>query len=159
YDLLAQPLRRATLERADRTGHMVVSQPLHLVGVDPAYARGVLLVAPVTRDGAPKSPPEGYVMAVISMQQLLADGLPEDNQDFLSVRILDLSTDDRHEVLYESANKAGASDLSATQLLRMADHDYQVDIQPSEAFLQANHSPISSLVVLGALLSVLLSAL
>jgi hypothetical protein len=31
----------------------------------------------------------------------------------------------------------------------MADHDYQVDIQPSEAFLQANHSSISSLVVLG----------
>ncbi|WP_095138650.1 diguanylate cyclase [Pseudomonas sp. Irchel s3a10] len=159
YDLLAQPLRRATLERADRTGHMVVSQPLHLVGIDPAYARGVLLLAPVTREGAPNGPPHGYVMAVISMQQLLADGLPEEHQDFLSVRILDLSTEDQHEVLYESANKAGASDLSATRLVRMADHDYQVDIQPSEAFLQANHSSISSLVVLGALLSVLLSAL
>jgi PAS domain S-box-containing protein len=71
-------LRRATLERADRSGHMAVSQPLHLVGIDPAYARGVLLLAPVTEEGAAKGSAQGYVMAVISMQQLLADGLPEE---------------------------------------------------------------------------------
>ena len=47
YDLLAQPLRRATLERADQLRGMAVSQPMHLVSIEPAYARGVLLVAPV----------------------------------------------------------------------------------------------------------------
>ena len=98
-------------------------------------------------------------MAVISMRQLLADGLPEAGRDYLSVRILDLSTDDQHEVLFESPNAPAASELSATRLLRLADHDYQVDIQPSEAFLQANHSSVTSLVVLGGLLSLLLSAL
>ncbi|WP_223484680.1 diguanylate cyclase [Pseudomonas sp. A-RE-19] len=159
YDLLAQPLRRATLERANRNGRMVVSQPLHLVGIEPAYSRGVLLVAPVSRQQIPSAAPDGYVMAVISMRQLLADGLPEENHDSLSVRILDLSTDDQHEVLYESNNTAGASDLSATRLLRLADHDYQVDMRPSAAFLQANHSSVASLVVLGGLLSLLLSVL
>ena len=59
----------------------------------------------------------------------------------------------------ESTNTPAASELSATRLLRLADHDYQVDIQPSEAFLQANHSSVTSLVVLGGLLSLLLSAL
>jgi len=157
YDLLAQPLRRSTLERADRTGRMVVSQPLHLVGIEPAYSRGVLLVAPVSRQQLPGTTPAGYVMAVISMRQLLADGLPEENHDSLSVRILDLSTDDQHEVLYESTNPAGASDLSSTRLLRLADHDYQVDMRPSAAFLQANHSSVTSQVVLGGLLSLLLS--
>ncbi|WP_018925273.1 sensor domain-containing diguanylate cyclase [Pseudomonas umsongensis] len=157
YDLLAQPLRRSTLERADRTGGMVVSQPLHLVGIEPAYSRGVLLVAPVSRQQLPGTTPAGYVMAVISMRQLLADGLPEENHDSLSVRILDLSTDDQHEVLYESTNPAGASDLSSTRLLRLADHDYQVDMRPSAAFLQANHSSVTSQVVLGGLLSLLLS--
>src|SRR3989344_1318390 len=44
YDLLAQPLRRATLERADQHQGMAVSQPMHLVNIEPAYARGVLLV-------------------------------------------------------------------------------------------------------------------
>lgn len=162
YDLLAQPLRRATLERADARGGMAVSQPMHLVNVEPAYARGVLLVAPVLpREGlqTPTTKSFGYVMAVISMRQLLADGLPEAGRDYLTVRILDLSTNDQHEVLYESAKPPAVSDLSASRLLRLADHDYQVDIQPSEAFVQANHSSASSLVVLGGLLSLLLSAL
>ncbi|MBK5417448.1 sensor domain-containing diguanylate cyclase [Pseudomonas sp. TH31] len=162
YDLLAQPLRRAALERADARAGMAVSQPMHLVNVEPAYARGVLLVTPVLRrDSLAETAikPFGYVMAVISMRQLLADGLPEVGHDYLSVRILDMSTNDQHEVLYESANPPATSDLSASRLLRMADHDYQVDIQPSEAFVQANHSSVSSLVVAGGLLSLLLSAL
>ncbi|MEO4017172.1 sensor domain-containing diguanylate cyclase [Pseudomonas rossensis] len=162
YDLWAQPLRRATLERADQHGGMAVSQPMHLVSIEPAYARGVLLVAPVLLRNSPATAgvkSYGYVMAVISMHQLLADGLPEAGRDYLSVRILDLSTDDQHEVLYESPNTPAPSELSATQLLRLADHDYQVDIQPSDAFLRANHSSVTTLVVLGGLLSLLLSAL
>ena len=159
YDLLAQALRRSTLERADRIGRMAVSQPLNLVGIEPAYSRGVLLVAPVNRQNLPNTTPAGYVMAVISMRQLLGDGLPEENHDSLSVRILDVSSDDQHEVLYESTNTAGASDLSSTRLLRLADHDYQVDMRPSAAFLNANHSSVASLVVLGGLLSLLLSVL
>ncbi|WCM49964.1 diguanylate cyclase [Pseudomonas sp. WJP1] len=162
YDLLAQPLRRATLERADRHQGMAVSQPMHLVNIEPAYARGVLLVAPVMLRGSvggATGKPFGYVMAVISMRQLLADGLPEAGRDYLSVRILDLSTDEQHEVLFESPNAPASSDLSATRLLRLADHDYQVDIRPSAAFLKANHSSVTTLVVLGGLLSVLLSAL
>ncbi|VVO38523.1 diguanylate cyclase [Pseudomonas fluorescens] len=162
YDLLAQPSRRATLERADASGGMAVSPPLHLINIEPAYARGVLLLMPVmsrNSPGAAAGKPYGYVMAVISMHQLLADGLPEADRDYLSVRILDLSTDDQHEVLFESVNKPAASELSASRLLRMADRDYQVDILPSEAFLDANHSSVTSLVVLGGLLSVLLSAL
>lgn len=157
YDLLAQPLRRSTLERADQLRGLAVSQPMHLVGIEPAYARGVLLVAPVLRKGESRS--YGYVMAVISMRQLLADGLPDAFHDYLSVRILDLSTNDQHEVLFESTNEPAPSDLSATRLVRMADHDYQVDILPSEAFMQANHSAVGSVVVLGGLLSLLLSAL
>ncbi|CRL47908.1 CHASE domain protein [Pseudomonas sp. URMO17WK12:I11] len=162
YDLLAQPMRRATLERADKLGTMAVSQPMHLVSIEPAYARGVLLVAPVmprNSSSAAGVKPSGYVMAVISMRQLLADGLPDANYDYLSVRILDLSIDEQHEVLYESFNSPAASDLSASRLLRLADHDYQVDITPSEAFIKANHSSAMPLMVLGGLLSLLLSAL
>ncbi|NUT77273.1 diguanylate cyclase [Pseudomonas sp. C1C7] len=162
YDLLAQPLRRATLERADAHGRMAVSQPMHLVSIEPAYARGVLLVAPVRQRNDPQAAtdkPFGYVMAVISMRQLLSDGLPEAGRDYLSVRILDLSIEDQHEVLFESANPPAVSDLAASRLLRLADHEYQVDIQPSEAFLQANHSSVTAIVVLGGLISVLLSAL
>jgi diguanylate cyclase (GGDEF)-like protein/PAS domain S-box-containing protein len=157
YDLLAQPLRRDTLQRADNLGGLAVSQPMHLVSIEPSYARGVLLLAPVSRNGQRQS--FGYVMAVISMRQLLADGLPDAFHDYLSVRILDMSTNDQHEVLFESTNEPAPSNLSATRLVRMADHDYQVDILPSEAFVQANHSSVGSVVILGSLLSLLLSAL
>ncbi|MDR7285622.1 diguanylate cyclase (GGDEF)-like protein/PAS domain S-box-containing protein [Pseudomonas corrugata] len=162
YDLLAEPKRRSALERADRLGTMAVSQPMHLVSIDPAYARGVLLVAPVmlrNMPGAAGAKPYGYVMAVISMRQLLADGLPDSMHDYLSVRILDLSVDERQEALFESFNAPAASELSASRLLRLADHDYQVDITPSEVFLQANHSSVKPLMVLGGLLSLLLSVL
>lgn len=162
YDLLAQPLRRSALERARIHRSLAVSQPTHLVGVEPAYARGVLLVAPVSVSSyvaSPTSEPHGYVLAVISIRQLVADGLPEASQDNLAVRILDLSTNDKHEVLYASDNRPAHSELSATRLLRFGDHDYQVEIRPSTVFLQANHSSVISLVVLGSLLSVLLSAL
>jgi len=162
YDLFAQPQRRSTLERARRMGDQAVSQPVHLIAVDPAYARGVLLAAPVSKHtgtGGVPPEPDGYVLAIISLRQLVSDGLSEPADDNLSVRILDLSTEEQHEVLYESVNPPAESPLTATRLLRLADHDYQVDIRPSEAFLLANHSSVSSLVVLGGLLSVLLSAL
>ncbi|MFJ2285856.1 diguanylate cyclase [Pseudomonas iridis] len=157
YDLLAQPLRRDVLQRADELRNLVVSQPMNLISVEPAYARGVLLVAPVIREGQQK--PFGYVMAVISMRQLLADGLPDAFHDYLSVRILDLSIPEQHEVLYESTNDPAPSALATTRLVRMADHDYQVDILPSDAFVQANDSSVGSVLILGGLLSLLLSAL
>ena len=157
YDLLAQPLRRDVLQRADELRNLVVSQPMNLISVEQAYARGVLLVAPVIREGQQK--PFGYVMAVISMRQLLADGLPDALHDYLSVRILDLSIPEQHEVLYESANDPAPSALATTRLVRMADHDYQVDILPSDAFVQANDSSVGSVLILGGLLSLLLSAL
>ncbi|MGR4042557.1 diguanylate cyclase [Pseudomonas sp. JDS08PS003] len=162
YDLLAQPQRRATLERARELNGLAVSPPLHLVAVDPAYARGVLLAAPVRRpqdSPLPQARPYGYVLAVISLRQLVADGLPVPASDNLSVRILDLSTEGQHEVLYESNNPPITSHLTASRLLRLADRDYQVDIRPSAAFLHANHSSLSSLVILGGMLSLLLSAL
>ncbi|NBF10054.1 sensor domain-containing diguanylate cyclase [Pseudomonas sp. Fl4BN1] len=160
YDLLAQPQRRITLERARELDGLAVSPPVHLVAVDPAYARGVLLAAPVRRSASNAAArPEGYVLAVISLRQLVADGLPVPASDNLSVRILDLSSEGQHEVLYESNNPPISSPLIASRLLRLADRDYQVDIRPSAAFVHANHSSLSSLVVLGGLLSVLLSAL
>jgi diguanylate cyclase (GGDEF)-like protein/PAS domain S-box-containing protein len=159
FDLLGQPQRRATLERADALGGMAVSEPLYLVGIEPTYARAILLVAPVGHSLQPGAVPEGYVMAVISMRQLLADGLPEESHDFLSVRLLDLSTADQHEVLYESSNTPAVSELSSTQLIRLADHSYQVEMRPSVGFIKANHSSLSSLVALGGMLSLLLSAL
>lgn len=160
-DLLSQPLRQDTLQRASRPASMAVSAPLNLTDVEPAYARGVLMVAPVFAPHDPGPEPRGYVMAVISMRQLMAEGLPTAVQDNLVVRIRDLSgPDGQHEVLFQSDNQGASSPLAASHLLHLADHDYQLDIRPSLAFMQANRSSaVTAVLFLGGLLSVLLSAL
>ncbi|PWB33181.1 GGDEF domain-containing protein [Pseudomonas sp. SDI] len=159
-DLMSQSVRQSTLARASMPGSMAVSAPLNLVGVDPSYARGVLVVAPVFTALAPEAEPKGYVMAVLSMRQLMADGLPESAQDNLVVRILDLSGQAEHEVLFQSGNQAAESSLAASHLLHLADHDYQLEIRPSLAFMQANQTSVVAAVgFLGGLLSLLLSAL
>ncbi|MCY1399664.1 Response regulator PleD [compost metagenome] len=160
FDLLSQPLRQATLAWARTPGSMAVSPPMNLMGVEPAYSRGVLMVAPVFSPAAGAAQPSGYVMAVISIRQLMADGLPQQDHDNLFVRILDLSTEDEHEVLFQSANQPAQMPMATSHLLRMADHDYQLDIQPSTVFMQANRSAaVNSVVLLGGMLSLLLSAL
>ena len=157
FDLLSHPLRRAALERARSLGTVVVSQPLDLMGVGPDFARGVLLVAPVTRAAAKE--PFGYVVAGINMRQLVGDGLPAAGHDNLSMRVLDPSTDDGGEVLFDSLDAPGDSGLSETRLLRLADRDYRVELRPSRVFLSTNRSSVTGTVVLGGLLSLLLSAL
>ena len=159
-DLLSQSLRQAALDRARQPGSMAVSAPLNLTNVDPAFSRGVLMVAPVFAPGSAATPPDGYVLAVISLQQLMAEGLPSASEDNLVVRILDLSGQGQHEVLFQSANQGADTELTASHLLRLADHDYQLDIQPSLAFMDANRSSaVNAVVLLGGLLSLMLSAL
>ncbi len=160
-DLLSQALREDTLQRASKPGTLAVSAPLNLTDVEPDYARGVLMVTPVFAPVDPGPVPKGYVMAVISIRQLMAEGLPSAAQDNLVVRIRDLTgPDGRQEVLFQSDNPGTSSSLAASYLLHLADHDYQLDIHPSLAFMQANRSSaVTAVVFLGGLLSVMLSAL
>ena len=161
FDLLAQPLRRVTLERAQKTGNLAVSQPMQLVGVEPAYATGVLLVAPVSHQptaGQSQNEPYGYVMAVISMRQLVADGLPKPDRDNLVMEIVDTS-DLQKRVLYESGNAVGSSDLIAARRLSLGDHVYVLSLRASQVFDQVNHSALATVLIMGGLLSLLLSAL
>ncbi|PRA26550.1 sensor domain-containing diguanylate cyclase [Pseudomonas poae] len=155
FDLLAQPLRRATLERAQKSGKLAVSQPMQLVGVEPAYATGVLLVAPVSSLSAE---PYGYVMAVISMRQLVADGFPKPDRDNLVMQIVDTS-DTQQRVLYASSNAVGTSELTAARRLTLGDHVYALSLRPSQVFDQANHSSLATVLTMGGLLSLLLAAL
>lgn len=161
FDLLAQPLRRSALLRAQRSGKLAVTKPMQLVGVEPAYATGVLLVAPVShRPGSQISgdEPYGFVTAVISLRQLVADGLPKADRDNLVIQIVDTS-DTEAGVLYESSNALSDSDLSSARRLSLGDHVYMLTLRPSKVFEQANHSSLATILSMGVLLTLLLSAL
>lgn len=159
FDLLSQAVRRDALSRASAPGSMAVSAPFDLLGVDPAYARGMLMVAPVFTPQQSEPQPKGYVMAVLSMRQLMADGLPSAEEDNLVVRILDLSAEGEPEALFQSGNTAGDSPLVMHQVLHLGDRSYQLNMFPSQAFLDGDRSSATAVTFLGGLLSLLLSAL
>lgn len=159
FDLLSQEVRRDALARAVTPGSMAVSAPFDLMGVDPAYARGLLMVAPVFAVQQAESEPRGYVMVVLSMRQLMADGLPGADEDNLVVRILDMSAGGEPEALYQAGNTVGDSSLVVRKVLHLADHTYQLNMFPSALFLQGNRSSAAAVTFLGTLLSLLLSAL
>ncbi|HDS1736043.1 diguanylate cyclase [Pseudomonas sp. BP8] len=159
-DIVGQAQRAMTLARASSPGSMAVSAPLDLLNVEPAYARGLLMVAPLFATGEPRSTPSGYVMALLSMRQLVAEGLPVALDDNLVVRIFDASGGDGQEVVYDSQNQVAQIPMVSNHLLHLADHQYQLAIRPSQAFLAANRSSAAiGLAWLGGLLSVLLSTL
>lgn len=159
FDLLSQPVRREALSRAVTPGSVAVSAPFDLLGVDPAYARGMLMVAPVFSRHQTSSEPEGYVMAVLSMRQLMADGLPRAEEDNLVVRILELSFSGEPEALFQSGEIVADSPLVVRKVLHLGDRSYQLNVYPSQIFLQGDRSSATAVAFLGGLLSLLLSAL
>lgn len=159
-DLAGQAQRQAVLERASVPGSMAVSPPLDLLNLPPEHTRGLLMVAPVFGEGQEHNPPLGYVIAVLSMRQLLGEGLSGGRDDNLVMRVIDPAGAGGGEVLFESDNAPAPLGFSSTYLLHMADHHYRLDIRPSQVFFTANHSSLAQmLAVLGGLLSLLLSVL
>jgi diguanylate cyclase (GGDEF)-like protein/PAS domain S-box-containing protein len=157
-DLAYETLRKATLQRARKLARMTVSSPVALFGTDARFDRGVLLVTPVT--DVASGDLLGFVTAIISMQQLMAEGMPSANEDNLQVEMLDLSNDMEHESLFRSGSSAAGSPLHAMRMLHLADRTYQMNIRPSQVFVEANQSnAVAIMGVSGALLSLLLSAL
>jgi diguanylate cyclase (GGDEF)-like protein/PAS domain S-box-containing protein len=97
-------------------------------------------------------------MAVISMRQLVADGLPKAERDNLVMQIV-VTSDLQKRVLFESGNTVANSDLAGARRLTLGDHVYALSLRPSKVFEQANYSSLSTILTMGSLLSLLLSAL
>lgn len=163
FDQNSESVRHATLEQARESARMAASPRMEILGVDPRFSNGVLLVAPVvSRDRNGVIDPtllDGYVSAVISPRKLMSDGLPRPDQDNLSLTLSDMTVPQWPDVLYQSSVDPAASQLYIRSELTFADRKYLLEIKPTAAFLTANPSATDSVVILGALLSFMLSAL
>lgn len=161
FDIGSESVRRNALELAGKIGTMVVTPRMNLVGLEPTDANGVLLIAPVMSAQAdPRSESKsvmGYVMAVISLSKLMTEGLP--SQDNLTLTMRDLTSPAEPQLLYQSETAAASDELRVSTLLGMANRDYLLDIRPAAVFLNSNQSPAGTVVLMGGLLSLLLSAL
>ncbi|PYB72224.1 GGDEF domain-containing protein [Pseudomonas sp. LB-090624] len=158
-DLAGQAVAQAALARAPGPGSMALSEPLAMFDTQ-SDARGLLMVAPVFTDANPQGDLAGYVMALLSMRELVSDGKPLSAEDQLVVRIVDPSGLHGPQVMFDSQNQVAPLPLSSHQLLHLADRHFQLIIRPSRAFMQANpSSAVLAVALLGGLLSLLLSAL
>jgi diguanylate cyclase (GGDEF)-like protein/PAS domain S-box-containing protein len=163
FDVNSEPVRRATLERALQSDDMAASPLMELVGLETEDRKGVLLVAPVTARShaaaAEAGPFQGFLLAVISLRKLMTEGLPSADEDNLAVGLEDITSQQTPEVLYGSDAKPAISDLKLTKTVDFAGRSYRLQVRPTAVFITANPSGNDSVVILGALLSFMLSAL
>ncbi|MFK3799124.1 diguanylate cyclase [Pseudomonas sp. NPDC088444] len=163
FDVNSESVRRTTLERALRSGGMAASPRMELVGLESENRQGVLLVTPVfLRAQAGIAEPgalKGFLMAVISLRKMMTEGLPPIEQDNLALTLQDITSAQEPEALYQSDAAPVDSDLLITKTLNFAGRSYQLQVRPTAVFVGANPSSNDSVVILGALLSFMLSAL
>lgn len=164
YDMLNTPARRDTFQRARASGTFAVSPPVDLIGLNETGFRGVLMVVPVVGPSRGKAsaaqPVQGFVSAVISVGQLMTDGLPARASDNLQVSIRDPAAPSAEALLFQSQVPASQLPMVVRQRLALADRSYDVELRPSAVFAQTYSSlTVSAIVVVGGLLSLLLSTL
>lgn len=158
FDIGSESVRRDAIDLAGKLGAMVATPKVNLVGLEPENSIGVLLLAPVmSAENSPVSEVSGFVMAVISLSKLMTEGLP--SQDNLTLTMRDLTSPAEPQLLYQSATPAASDEIRVSTLLRMANRDYLLDIRPTEMFMNSNQSLAGSVIFMGGLLSLLLSAL
>jgi PAS domain S-box-containing protein len=114
-DLAADPVRRATLQQAMRTGELALSSRIHLVGFDAAIP-GFLLTLPVYREGKPTSNEAereenllGWVFAVLRADRLMA-GIASTQEQHLDLEVFEGSLMSGDKLLFDGDGTALAKD-------------------------------------------------
>ncbi|WP_443190850.1 diguanylate cyclase [Pseudomonas indica] len=165
-DMASEAARRAVLERAVTSGEMVVSDPVHLAQSTGDDRSGLIMlvalypgpIAPATAEQR-REQLRGFVMASISLEQLMEEGLTEESSLHLAAELTDMNGASSRKALYRSLQEPADSPLRISRTLRLADHYYELNLRPTQRYLLANQaSGLGLLATLGALLSLLFSA-
>jgi len=158
YDLAADAVRRAALEKArDSAGPVVTGR----VGLLQRNAPGLVMVAPVFRGAAPGGMVErrrqlrGYVLAVFSLEDLFAVKQPG---NALGVSICDASASPAAQVLYTLPRvdtRAGTATPAFTLHvpLTVADRRWRLALSQSQPALEAFPTGNSWLILMLGLLA------
>ena len=176
FDLGSEPVRRAALEAALRTGHPAATEPVHLVQ-ERHESTGVLVFVPVFRQGsatatgAPFRPAlRGMVLAVFRTEDLMETALAAVAEEGLQGQIWDPATQ-RPDCLYAwgQATAKEAATLPTWFMgttpgievsIPIADRTWRVDLKPTRLFRRQHlHTPALWVIPTGLLLTGLLATL
>ncbi|QHF03897.1 diguanylate cyclase [Pseudomonas asturiensis] len=160
FDIYSEPIRRLAVDRARQLNRVVATPRIKLLALDPTDSLGVLLVAPVfSASPLPDQPPalRGMLTAIISLAQLMSVGPAE--RDNLAITLTDLSVQPTPEQVYRSPVVGIADGLYQSTVLSFGDRDYLLEVRPSKLFQKNNRMTTDNIILLGGLLSLMLSAL
>ncbi|WP_286785290.1 MULTISPECIES: sensor domain-containing diguanylate cyclase [Pseudomonas] len=160
FDLLSYGSLQPLLDRARTENRTIISESIALFGSRRPQDRGLLIFAPVY-NATPISPSgalQGYVGALVSLQSLMESGISDKSRHNLMVELLDV-TGDSPQSLYRSEDLAARSDMRYALQFPLDNRLFELRIQPTDLFMQANQSPLVIWVVLfGIVLTLLISA-
>lgn len=161
FDIGSDSVHLSALELAGKLGTMVATPRMDLATLEPGSASGVLLIAPVMSalpdPSGGSTGLKGYVMAIINLSTLMTEALP--SQDNLTLTLRDLTAPSEPQLLYQSEVAAASDQLRVSTVLGMANRDYLLEIRPTAMFVNSNQSMAGSVIVMGGLLSLLLSVM
>jgi CHASE1-domain containing sensor protein len=177
YDMYAEPVRRAAMERARDAGSPALSARVVLVQeTEKGVQNGVLMYLPVYRNGVPhdtlaerRRNLAGWVYEPFRMNDLMNQGVLgrylETIRDELEIQIYDGDTRDREAYMYDSlASVPGSStqpaspDFSSVRLMRHFGRDWTIVVRSLPAFdAKGGSGPALSVAIGGVIISLLLS--
>lgn len=152
YDLYSEPLRRAVLQKAWRSGRPAVSEPLRLVQ-EAGDQHGVLLVHPV-HGRSPDSPPAGFVTVVLRMQDIVNESLPPQLLGGMALALDDVTAGPARELVAPTVPArllAPGAPWSATPI-EFGDRRWQLRLAPTASAVSAQKSLVAWTVLAGGMM-------
>lgn len=154
-DMVHEPRRLATIERALRTHRLSVSESLPLLGPRAPDRVGIIAMQPVFGDDG--SSVRGFVQAALSLHQILQRGFPTSSVSALSLSLYEDEDTDSH--LYQSDAPPQQETPALEERLQFGDRSYRLIARPTARFLRENASPAAPMTLLaGSLVSALIAA-
>jgi diguanylate cyclase (GGDEF)-like protein/PAS domain S-box-containing protein len=127
YDVMSEPVRRAALARATRTGDLARTDRVRLLQ-DPEHAPGLLLYVPVP--GPTPGVPRGWVFAAVRERDLVA-GIAEAAGAGVEVRL----TDERAATQLLGEGGAASDAADEVQIdVAVADRPFELGVSPGPSF-------------------------
>jgi PAS domain S-box-containing protein len=166
YDVMSLPSWKAALDRCRDQGSLTLLGCVPLPGVHGARQQAALLALPLYRQDAAHSTPEerrvslrGFVLGVISLDDLMRKGLSSFAQEKLHVVLQETSAPES-AVLFSSLDPR---DLAASQIERrdnvhLGDRDLTVAIHPATDYVSSFHTWYGMAPLVGGLAASMLVA-
>ncbi|QID18895.1 response regulator [Nitrogeniibacter mangrovi] len=143
FDIASEPMRAAALAQATRTGHIVLTAPIHLVQAGNGDSLGVLALTPAYQGRSPGEPgaPTGFAVAVLKMDHLVDIATRKRLTPGLEFVLRDVRAPVGHQLLYRSNRDLQVDTTAGWRTHVNVDAaDWELIIHPTAAY-QAAHRP------------------